>query len=473
MNHKRYSSEYQSKLITAETAAGLVESGMSIHLGGAANITAVIDKHLARRKDQLDNVIVRSYIDTHPFEILKADPKGEVFKWYSGFVLPYTRPFANQRGCGIYPPASWHLVPDFVRSQYAFDILYFVTSPMNEAGHFNFGLTVADTLSVAEVAKKIVVVVREDMPCTFGGQEEGIHISRVDHIVEDREFKTFCLPDVPLKKEDRMIAENILSAGLIQDGTTLQVGIGGLPNAILDALPDAGVKHCGLHTEMVTENMVDLIEKGVVDNSRKKQDRYKSVCTFALGSQKLYQFLDKNPAFAFYPVDYVNHPGVIARQPKMLSLNSARQIDLSGQVASEQTCMVNGDRVCGLRPRQISGTGGQLDFVLGTMLTQDGAGVSILALYSQHNNQSRIVPMLGEGTAVTVPRTIVDYVATEWSLAKLKGLAIDERVMALTRIAHPAHRDRLMRQAADIGFLPYGSAFMNANLPRGVINCRN
>ena len=472
MTEHNHLTEYRNKLISAQEAADLVESGMSIHLGGAANIATIIDKYLAERKHELENVIVRSYIDTHTFEILKADPKGESFKWYSGFVLPYTRPFANQRGCGIYTPASWHLVPDFVRRQYAFDILYFVTAPMNEAGFFSFGLTVADTLSVAEMSKKIVVVVRDDMPCTFGGQEEGLHISRVDHIVEDREFETFCLPEVPVKPEDRMIAENILSAGLIQDGTTLQVGIGGLPNSVLDALPDAGVKHCGLHTEMVTENMVDLIEKGVVDNSRKKHDRYKSVCTFAMGSPRLYRFLDKNPSFAFYPVDYVNHPSVIARQPKMLSLNSAMQVDLSGQVASEQTCGNGGDPTCALRPRQISGTGGQLDFVLGAMLNQDADGVSILALYSQHNDQSRIVPMLSEGTAVTVPRTIVDYVATEWGLVKLKGLSIDERVMALTRIAHPAHRDELMQKAADIGFLPYGSAFMNAKMPRGVVNCR-
>lgn len=473
MGSTRYHAEYRQKCLTAREAAGLVESGMSIHLGGAANIATVIDKYLALRKDELEDVAVRSFIDTHTFEILKADPTGETFKWYSGFLLPYTRPFGDRRGCGIYTPATWHLVPDVVRADYAFDIVYFAVAPMNDAGFFNFGLTVADTLSVAEVARKVVVVVREDMPSTFGGQEESIHISQVAHIVEDREFETFTLPEVPEKPEDRMIAENILSAGLIQDGTTLQVGIGGLPNSVLDALPDAGVKHCGLHSEMVTENMVDLIEKGVVDNSRKKLDRFKSVCTFAMGSKKLYRFLDKNPAFAFYPVDYVNHPSVIARQPNMLSLNSAMQVDLSGQVASEQTCVNGGDPACALRPRQISGTGGQLDFVMGAMLAEDGAGISILALYSQHKGQSRIVPVLSAGTAVTVPRTIVDYVATEWGLVRLKGLPIDERVLALTRIAHPDHRDDLLRQAAGIGFLPYGGSLTGSQKPRGVIHCRD
>nr|WP_155305040.1 acetyl-CoA hydrolase/transferase C-terminal domain-containing protein [Desulfosarcina widdelii] len=465
MSINAYFKDYKRRLIAPQDASAMVTSGMSIHLGGGANVAAIIDKYLAQRKDELKDVTVRTFLDTHSYEILRVDPRGDVFKWYSGFVMPHTRSFAGDRGCGMYAPASWHLVPDIVRRQYAFDILFLVTSPMNLNGNFSFGLTVGHMKALTDVSRKVVVVVREDMPATFGGREAKIHISKVDQIVEDCEFETYCLPAPEVSAADRIVAENILSAGLIKDGTTLQVGIGGLPNSVLDALPRAGIKHCGLHSEMLTEKMVDLIECGVVDNSRKKLDPNKSVCTFALGSKRLYRFIADNPAVVFHPVNYVNNPLIVARQPQMFSLNSALEIDLTGQVASEQ--------IGGLRPRQISGTGGQLDFVTGAMLAEDGAGVSVLAISSQYHDQSRIVPLLSEGTAVTVPRSAVDYVATEWGIAHLKGLTIDERAQSLIQIAHPHHRDKLAQQAAKTGLLPYGASVIMEKRNKGIIYYRD
>jgi len=464
MENARLAEEYQRKLISAEAAAGLVQSGMSIFLGISANMAHIIDKHLARRKDELRDVNVQTSLDTSEHEFLKADPEGKVFKWHSGFFLHSVRNQVAARGCGVYWAQSWHLAPGVIREQSQKDISFIVTAPMDAHGYFNFGLSVTELQAFCEVSKKIVVVVKEDMPVVCGGQEEAIHISKVDHIVEDREFKTFCLPTVPVKEEDRMIAHNIVSAGLIGDGTTLQIGIGGLPNSVLDALVDAGVHHLGIHSEMLTDKMYDLIEAGVVDNTRKKVDRYKSTFSFCLGSRRLYDFLDRNPMFASYPVDYVNNPLIIAQQPRMFSLNTTMQVDLMGQVASEQ---VGGDR-----PRQISGTGGQLDFVMGTMLAHDRAGVSVLALYSQYKGRSRIVPILEKGTNVTVPRSLVDYVATEWGLVRSRGLSINERAQALIRIAHPDHREALMRQAVDAGFVPYRHT-AGDKLPRGVINCRD
>ena len=464
MENARLAEEYQRKLISAEAAAGLVQSGMSIFLGISANMAHIVDKHLARRKDELRDVNVQTSLDTCEHEFLKADPEGKVFKWHSGFFLHSVRNQVAARGCGVYWAQSWHLAPGVIREQSQKDISFIVTAPMDAHGYFNFGLSVTELQAFCEVSKKIVVVVKEDMPVVCGGQEEAVHISKVHHIVEDREFKTFCLPTVPVKEEDRMIAHNIVSAGLIGDGTTLQIGIGGLPNSVLDALVDAGVHHLGIHSEMLTDKMYDLIEAGVVDNTRKKVDRYKSTFSFCLGSRRLYDFLDRNPMFASYPVDYVNNPLIIAQQPRMFSLNTTMQVDLMGQVASEQ---VGGDR-----PRQISGTGGQLDFVMGTMLSHDRAGVSVLALYSQYKGRSRIVPILEKGTNVTVPRSLVDYVATEWGLVRSRGLSINERAQALIRIAHPDHREALMRQAVDAGFVPYRHT-AGDKLPRGVINCRD
>jgi acyl-CoA hydrolase len=436
---------------------------MSIFMGASANIARIIDKHLARRKNELADVTIRTTLDIAEHDFLKADPNGDVFKWYSGFFLHSVRPHVAKQGSGLYWAQSWHMAPGVIREQLKKDISFIVTAPMDRHGYFNFGLSVTELMAFCEVSEKIVVVVREDMPAVCGGQEEAIPISKIDHIVEDREFETFCLPPVEAKEEDRMIARNIVSAGLIQDGSTLQIGIGGLPNSVLDALSDAGVRHLGIHSEMLTDKMFDLIQVGIVDNSRKKIDRFKSTFAFCLGSRRLYDFLDRNQMFASYPVDYVNNPLTIAQQPRMFSLNTTMQIDLVGQVASEQ---IGGDR-----PRHISGTGGQLDFVMGTMLSHDRAGVSVLALYSQYKGRSRIVPLLEKGTVITVPRSLVDYVATEWGLVRSRGLTINERACALIRIAHPVHRENLMREAVDRGFVPYRMA-AGDKLPRGVVNCR-
>lgn len=393
MQHLSFESEYRSKCISADEAAALVRPGMSIHLGGAANVAAIIDGHLADRVHELQDVTVRTYIDTHPYRICETDPEGEVFQWYSGFILGFTRSISRKRGIGVYVPSSWHNVPSFIRSTLSFDVFFLVTPPMTESGFFNFGLTAGETMAIADVSKTIVAVVRKDMP------------------------------------------------------------------TVLELIQAAGLRNLGLHTEMLTEKMMDLIEAGIVTNRAKRRDRLKTVFTFCLGSRRLYDFVDRSPLFATYPVNYTNHPMVIADQPRMFSLISAAQVDLTGQIASEQ--------IGGSRPFQISGTGGQLDFVMGTMFAKDGKGVSVIALYSEYNGASKIVPLLETGTNVTVPRSMVDHVATEWGIAGLRGLTVQERAQALIAIAHPQHREWLMRQARDAGLLPY--RIDQSARPKGVI----
>lgn len=445
---RNFSKGYESKLISGKAAAGLVKSGDHIHLGGAANIAAIIDKYLAERVDELKDITVQTYIDTVNYKICEADPEGSVFKWISGFLLGPVRGISKQRGTGIYTPETWHTAPMIYRKQRHFNLFFVVTAPMDKNGYFNFGLTSGHNMAIADVSDKIVVVVRKDMPVLYGGYEESLHIDSVDYIVEDNEFNTFYLPGIESTPQDKIIAENILEAGLIKNGSTLQIGIGGLPNAVLDSVSSSGIRNCGLHTEMLTSKMVDLIESGVVTNSEKKTDRFKSVFTFCLGDKELYAYADQNSAFSLYPVDYTNHPIIISEQPDMFSLNSALTVDLTGQVASEQAS-VNG------RPFQISGSGGQLDFVLGTLFSRDGKGISVLALYSTYKNTSRIVPLLEKGTNVTVPRTLTQYVATEWGVVNVRGLSNSQRAEALISIAHPDFRDSLFKEARESGLISY------------------
>lgn len=445
---KNLLNEYKNRMISGKEAAGLVKSGDHIHLGGSANIAAVVDKYLAQRVGELENIKVNTYLDTIKYKICEADPEGKVFQWVSGFLLGPVRSLSKQRGVGVYTPETWHTAPMVYREKHNFNFFFVVTSPMDENGYFHFGLTNGHNMAIADVTDKIVVVVRKDMPVINGGYEESLHIDSVAYIVEDDEFETFCLPEIKSKPEDKMIAENILQAGLIQDGSTLQIGIGGLPNAVLDSIASSGIKNCGLHTEMLTSKMVDLIEHGVVTNSEKVKDRFKTVFTFCLGDRELYDYADHNSAFAMYPVDYTNHPFIIAQQPRMFSLNSAINVDLTGQVASEQM-VFNG------RPYQISGSGGQLDFVMGTMMSQDQKGVSVLSLYSTYKGTSRILPLLESGSNITVPRTLTQYVATEWGVVNLRGLSNSQRALALISIAHPDFREELSAKAYRMGLVSY------------------
>ncbi|MET1125098.1 MAG: acetyl-CoA hydrolase/transferase C-terminal domain-containing protein [Archaeoglobaceae archaeon] len=448
-----YSKEYESKLISPEEAANLVESGMWINLGGAASFAAIVDKYLARRVDELRDVHVFTFIDVLPYEFLRADPECRTFRWISGFVYRGTRCFAKEIGAAVYLPNLYHDAPKIAREVYRgrIDIAFLVTTPMDRHGYFNFGVTCSHMKAIADSAKRVVVIVKKDMPWVYGGYDECIHISEVDYVVEDDEFPLPAAPFMPTPSEaDEMIAENIIEAGLIENGSTLQVGIGTLPDSVVKLLKEHHFRNLGLHTEMLSDGAMELMEEGIIDNSQKRLDRGKSVFTFTIGTRKLYDFIDRNPSVAAYPVDYTNDPFVIAQQPKMFSLNQAAQIDLMGQVNSEMMGLLT--PTCKLY--QISGTGGQLDFVLGCFMSADRMGKSVIALYSTHNGNSRIVPTLPEGSAVTVPRALVQYVATEFGVAQLRGLPVLERAIALIKLAHPEHQDWLEKEAKRLGLIP-------------------
>ncbi len=446
---QKSSREYERKLISPEEAANLVKDNHYVHFGGSANTALIIDKYLAKRKNELKNVTIGTHIDIHYYEFLKADPEGETFRWVSGFLGRAVRSYSKKAGPFMYRPEPYHDAPRLTREDLKgkIDIAYIVTTPMDEHGYFNLSLTCSYMRAVAEAAKTVVVVVREDLPWVYGGYNECLHISEVDYVVEDNEFKTPALPAPQPSKEDEMIAENVIEAGLITDRSTIQLGIGGLPSSVMKLIREYGYKDLGVHTEMMNDGIMDLIDEGLVTNRYKKLDQNKTVFTFVLGSEKLYRYLDRNPAVATCPVDYTNDPFIIAQQPRMFSLNQAAQIDLTGQVNSEQMGSAG-------RLYQVSGTGGQLDFVMGCLFSRDRKGKSVLALYSTHKGNSRIVPILPEGSAVTVPRSMVQYVATEWGVVYLRGYSIRERTVALINIAHPDHRDWLIKEAKKLGLFP-------------------
>jgi acyl-CoA hydrolase len=395
---------------------------------------------------------VGTFIDIAHYEILKADPEREVFKWTSGFLHMPVRSCSRELGVCMFRPNLYHDVPRIAREVFKgkVDIAYIVTTEMDEHGFFNFGLTCSHMKAIAEAAKKVVVIVKKDMPWIYGGYDECIHISEVDHVVED-ELPTPFLPFIPPpSKEDVMIAENIIEAGLIENGSTLQVGIGPLPDSVVKLLREYGYRDLGIHTEMMGDGILDLIEDGIVTNKNKTLNRDKSVFTFCLGTRRVYDYVNKNPGVATFPVDYTNDPFIIAQQPKMFSLNQAAQIDLMGNVNSEQMGIVSQSG----KLFQISGTGGQLDFVMGCLFSRDRKGKSVLGIYSTYNGTSRIVPVLPPGSAVTVPRSMTQYIATEWGVAYLRGYTIKERAIALINLAHPDHRDSLIEEAKKVGIFP-------------------
>jgi len=453
----KYAQAYRSKLISPEDAAGLVQPNNTICLGGGVNTALIIDKHLARRKHELRNVTVRLYCDIlGEYEMLKADPEGEVFTFRDDFLGRALRDLGKKVGAQVYAsPPPWHNCPRMIREIWGprneLDIFYLIVTPMDEHGFFNFGLTNAEQRARVEIAKKVVLVVSEDMPWVYGGREECVHISEVDYIVEDHEFKTPTIEPIPPNEQDRRIAENIIEAELISDGSTIQVGIGGLPNSVMELIRSAGYKDLGIHTEMITLGMVALIEGGLVTNARKKLDRHKSAFTFTFADRRTYDYLNRNPEVVIYPVDYTNDPMIIAQQPNMFSLNSALQIDLFGQVNSESIGMRDKKKM----PIQISGVGGQLDFVLGCFCSLDRNAKSVLGLYSSSKGESRIVPLLPAGTIVTVPRTVVQYVATEWGVVNLRGLTVEERALALISIAHPDHKAQLYNDGKKLGLISH------------------
>ena len=426
---------YRKKLTSPEDAVGLIRSGMRVFVSGNAATPTPLLKALAARKDELENVELVHLLQMGEDPFASLEMEGH-FRRRSLFVGPADREAVNQ-GRADYVPVMLHQVPWlFKRGILPLDAAIVQVSPPDEHGFCSLGVEVIATKAAVETAPIVIAMVNPRMPRTLG--DTFVHVSPFTAIVE----VDWPLPE--LKREgfgevERRIGEHV--AGLIEDGATLQMGIGAIPDAVLASLE--GRRDLGVHTEMISDGVLEAWEKGLITGAKKSLHPGKIVGTFVLGSERLYRFVHDNPLFELHPADYVNDPFVIAQNRKMVAINSAIEVDLTGQVVADS-----------IGTRIYSGFGGQLDFIRGAARSEGGR--PIIALPSTAKGQSRIVPFLKPGAGVVTTRADVHYVVTEWGVAELFGRSLRERAKALIAIAHPDFREALLQGAWERGLLPRG-----------------
>lgn len=432
-----YSSEYQRKLTPVDEAMKVVKSGDLVHYGEFVMNSGYLDKALAKRVDEVQNVNIRT--TTCPFapKTVQADPERKHFIYNDVHMSAASRKLHDQNLCN-YVPLTYHQGVSFYERGYVEpDVALIKVGPMDKHGFFNFGTSCSFTPQICDTAKTVIVEVNTSVPQCLGGNRESIHVSEIDYIVEGDNQPMIQLPELPISDIDKKIAAIVLEQ--IEDGACLQLGIGAMPNAVGAMIAQSDLKDLGVHTEMLVDSFVDMYEAGRITGRRKQIDKCKMVYTFAMGTNKLYEFLDNNPSCAIYPVNYTNDPFIIAQNDKVIGINNAIEVDLYGQVASESSGI-----------RHISGTGGQLDFISGSYNSKGGKGfICLTSTFKDKNGnlQSRIRPILTPGAIVTVPRSINFYVITEYGVAMLKAKSTWQRAEALINIAHPELRDGLIKEA--------------------------
>jgi acyl-CoA hydrolase len=442
-----YHNEYHRKLISADDAVGLVKSGMWIDYGAICGFPSLIDETLAARAQEFQDVKIRA--EHSQTQIPKMDPRQEHFIFNSWFLGKVERDYHRLGSCSYIPynlSEGPRMYREWLKDQV--DITFIEVTPMDNNGYFNFGASVTRQKATCDVAKTVVVEVNENMPWVFGGYDEVIHISQVDYIVENDKYKIPEFPVNPATLEDEAIAEDL--AEQIKDGSTIQLGIGAIPNVVGNLMIKLGLKDLGIHSEMFTESMMEMIEAGVVTGSKKNVVPGKAVHTFVAGSEKLYKFVNRNPAVAGFPVDYTNDAYVISRNENQIAINSALRVDLRGQVCSESVGF-----------REISGTGGQLEFIRGAYMSPGGkAFICVHSTRLDKNGKriSNIVPALELGDMVTVPASNVSFVVTEYGTVNLKGMSTWQRAKLLISIAHPDFRAELEEIALKENIVTRGTA---------------
>lgn len=433
-----------ARRISAEDAAGMVRSGMWIDYGASLCQPDVFDRALALRKDDLRGVKIRACLTTQPRAVLEADPDGKSFYWVNLHFTTYDRR-KHDEGVATYLPVNLGEIPDYYRRFIdPVEIVILKTCPMDAEGYFNFSVTNAWHRAVVERAKVVIVEESRGLPYARG-VANGVHLSEVDYIIEGDHAAPAELPNPPPTDVDRAVARLIVAE--IDDGSCLQVGIGGMPNAICGMIGESGIADLGVHTEFLPDGIVDLYLAGRLSGARKQVDVGKIVTTFALGSRRLYETIDRNPDFEFHPVDHTNLPHLILQNDRVVAINNTTQIDLQGQAASESD-----------GHRHLTGTGGQAQFVRGAYASRGGKSfVCLSSTYDKKGERrSRIVLNLTPGNIVTTTRSDMMYVATEFGLVNLKGKCVAERAKALIGLAHPDFREGLEREAHEHRLIPRG-----------------
>lgn len=432
-----YSKQYKEKLVTAEKAAELVKSGDWVDYGWCVGTAYDFDKALAKRVNELKDVNLRGGVIFWEPEVIKADETGEHFTWNSWHCSGIERKMASNKRA-FYIPLRYSEMPRYYRENpIPVDVAVMQVTPMDKHGFFNFGPNASHMMALIESSKKVVVEVNKNMPRCLGGFESEVHISKVDYIIEGSNTPIAAMKAGSYSEVDIKVANMIVEE--IPNGACLQLGIGGMPNAVGSVIADSDLKDLGVHTEMYVDAFVEMTEKGKITGAKKNIDRFRQTYAFGAGTKAMYDFMDDNPMLMSAPVDYTNDARIISSLDNFISINNAVDVDLFGQVSSESS-----------GTKHISGAGGQLDFVLGAYLSNGGK--SFICLSSTVTDKegkmtSRIIPTLKEGSAVTAARPNTHYVVTEYGKVNLKGLSTWQRAEALINIAHPDFREELIKDA--------------------------
>jgi acyl-CoA hydrolase len=432
---------YKEKMRTIEEAILSLPKKATVITGLASAEAQGLLENLHKYKDHFERLKVVTCLNMKDYDFfLDKDYEG-VYDNHSWFLSPPTRK-AQKMGLNTvdFIPNNLHMSGTdklMAEREEGNSIVFWGTvTPMHEkTGYFNLGISNVYELDVLENADIVILEVNDKFIWTHG--ETQVHISQANFVIEN----SWDIPELPViepTETEKIIAQYI--SELVNDGSTLQIGIGGIPNAVAKLLNHK--KDLGIHTEMFTESMIDLFEAGAITNMKKTLWKGKFVCTFALGTKRMYEWLNNNPGVWIMRGRYVNDPYVIAKNDNMVSINTAITIDLSGQVCSES-----------IGNRQYSGTGGQLDTHRGAVMSKNGKGIIALRSTAKKGTVSTIVPMLPQGSYVTVPRQDLDYVVTEYGVAHLRGKSFRERVKSLINISHPDFKDELFKEAKKLGYL--------------------
>ncbi len=413
--------------VTPAEAVQAVRSGDTIMVANACGEPRTVLEALAGRAAELRGVRTAAILILGRPAYLRPDIS-ESIRHVSLFCSTGTRVAVND-GWADFMPCFFSQVPSIIGTHIPADVAMVSVSPPDEDGYCSLGVSVDYSLRATQVCRTVIAEVNPTMPRLYG--DCMVHVSDIDYLVEvDRP-----IPEVPPSAPDdaeRRTGEN--AAALIDDGATLQIGIGAMPEVVCSRLRDR--KHLGVHSEMISDAVMDLVCEGVITNAEKTLHPGKIIATFIMGSRRLYDWLDRNPLIEMHPVSYTNNPAVICQNRNMVAINAALEVDLLGQVCADT-----------LGQTQYSGVGGQVDFVRGARLAEGGKAVIVLTSTAKNGTISRIVPALKPGAVVTTSRNDVDYVVTEFGVAQLHGKTVRERMRALIDIAHPEFREGLERDA--------------------------
>ena len=414
---------YKEHLFTPAQAVQQIKSGQRVVVAHACGEPSIILDALVANAAQYENVEI-----IHMVAMGKAaycQPQYDKNFHHNAFFLGGSTRAAAAEGRVDFTPVYFSEIPSLLREDLRPNVTLLQCSPPDAHGYVSLGVSVDYTKPAAEASDLVIAQVNQNMPRTLG--DSFLHVTQIGCLVE-ADTPVIELAPPKIGDVERAIGENV--ASLVRDGDTLQLGIGAIPDAVLLFLKEKN--DLGIHTEMFSDGVVELVEAGVITNKAKTLHRGQSVATFLMGTRRLYDYVSDNPAVAMYPVDYVNDPYVIGQNDNLVSINSCVQVDIMGQVVSTSAGL-----------RQISGVGGQVDFVRGANLSKGGRAIMAMPSTTGKGKISKIVPFLDQGSAVTTTRTEVNYVITEYGIAKLKGKSLRQRAEALIRIAHPDFRDEL------------------------------